>query len=108
MEMLALSPYKKLSEYVRSKRKEFGEIYYDRIDHPYHAADRNDKLPLLANHSPASITSFTVVRYGGILQQPRHRERIEILVGRESAVASAPFIGDGTAHPDLCRGRISG
>lgn len=61
MEMLALSPYKKLSEYVRSKRKEFGEIYYDRIDHPYHAADRNDKLPLLAKHSPASIASFTVV-----------------------------------------------
>lgn len=62
MEMLALSPYKKLSEYVRSKRKEFGEIYYDRIDHPYHAADRNDKLPHLANHSPASIASFPVVR----------------------------------------------
>ncbi len=61
MEMLASSPYKNLSEYVRSKRKEFGEIFYDRIDHPYLGEDRNDRLPHLRTHAPSTVASFAVV-----------------------------------------------
>ncbi|MFZ4620906.1 MAG: phosphoglucomutase [Bacteroidota bacterium] len=60
IEMLASSPYNRLSEYVSEKRKEFGEIFYDRIDHPYHKEDRNDKLPMLAKNAPKMIASFTV------------------------------------------------
>ncbi len=60
IEMLAYSPFNKLSEYVADKRKEFGEIFYDRIDHPYHKEDRIDKLPMLVKKMPKMIASFLV------------------------------------------------
>jgi phosphomannomutase len=60
IEMLASSPYTLLSEYVHSKRKQLGEIFYDRIDYIYHNDDRNDKLPTLEKHSPTTIAHFSV------------------------------------------------
>ena len=60
-EMLAKSGYKKLSEYVEEKRKEFGSIFYDRIDHHYHKPNRIEKLPSMYSTSPTNIGSFKVV-----------------------------------------------
>jgi phosphomannomutase len=62
MEMLAVSPYRKLSEYVRAKRKQFGEIFYDRIDHPYHNSDRVEILPALELHPPSTVAGFPVTQ----------------------------------------------
>ena len=60
IEMLASSPHKRLSDYVEVKRKQFGRIFYDRVDHPYHHDDRNDKLPAMINDPPAEIAQFSV------------------------------------------------
>ncbi|HAP36142.1 MAG TPA: phosphoglucomutase, partial [Bacteroidetes bacterium] len=60
IEMLASSSYTLLSDYVQSKRKQFGEIFYDRIDYIYHNDDRDDKLPALEKHSPKTIANFSV------------------------------------------------
>ncbi|NUN69964.1 MAG: phosphoglucomutase, partial [Bacteroidetes bacterium] len=54
MEMLALSGHRTLSGYVAAKRQQFGRIWYDRIDHPYHGADRTERLPALERNRPAS------------------------------------------------------
>jgi len=47
IEMLAHSGFNKLSEYVNHKRKEFGYIFYDRIDLKYEKPERNELLPNL-------------------------------------------------------------
>lgn len=60
-EMLAKSGYTKLSEYVNIKRSEFGNIYYDRIDHHYHKPDRINKLPEMYSNPPEFINNFKVV-----------------------------------------------
>ncbi len=60
IEMLAQSKFKKLSEYVKTKQKEFGEIFYDRIDFEYTQTDRNEILPQLFNFPPNSIAGFKV------------------------------------------------
>jgi phosphomannomutase len=60
IEMLAKSKFKKLSEYVDAKQKEFGEIFYDRIDYEYTQTDRNDILPQLFNSPPNRIAGFKV------------------------------------------------
>lgn len=60
IEMFASSSSKTLTEYVYQKRKEFGEIFYDRIDHPYYKEDRNEILPKLEKTPPAFITQFGV------------------------------------------------
>lgn len=59
-EMLAASGYKKLSQYVNEKRKQYGEIYYQRLDVKYDKEDRNTLLPRLAKAPPASIGGFTI------------------------------------------------
>lgn len=60
IEMLAHSGFNKLSEYVNHKRKEFGEIFYDRIDLKYEDNDRVNKLPELFNKNIQNINSFNV------------------------------------------------
>lgn len=60
IEMLAKSGFKKLSQLVEFKRKKFGKIYYDRIDHPYHKDDRNELLPNLFSKNLGSIKNFEV------------------------------------------------
>ncbi len=62
MEMLAVSPHRTLSAYVRERRERFGEIFYDRIDHPYHAADRTERLPALEQDRPKSIAGLAVTK----------------------------------------------
>ncbi len=46
-EMLSVSGYRKLSDFVNHKRQEFGPIYYNRIDLEYHNSNRIDLLPIL-------------------------------------------------------------
>jgi len=60
VEMLANSGYHKLSEYVNHKRKEFGQIYYSRIDLTYEKEDRINKLPSLFNKNLQKINDFDI------------------------------------------------
>jgi phosphomannomutase len=60
IEMLAYSGYQKLSEYVNHKRKEFGKIYYSRIDLVYEKEDRINKLPELFKWNLQKIDKFDV------------------------------------------------
>ncbi|MBP3482855.1 MAG: phosphoglucomutase [Alistipes sp.] len=60
LEMLAVSPYRKLSEYLADRRRELGEICYDRIDMHYDREDKNDLLPWLCEDRPASLSGFAV------------------------------------------------
>jgi len=62
IEMLAHSGFTKLSEFVDQKRKEFGNIFYDRIDLKYEKHDRYDLLPELYRKFIDSITNFRVVQ----------------------------------------------
>lgn len=61
-EMLACSGHKLLSEYYEGKRREYGEIFYDRIDFPYTKLDRNEKLPHLFALPPRAIAGFPVLQ----------------------------------------------
>jgi phosphomannomutase len=47
LEMLSSSAFTRLSDYVSSKERELGKIYYDRIDATCDRADRTDILPCL-------------------------------------------------------------
>lgn len=61
IEMLAHSGYDKLSDFVNHKRKEFGNIFYDRIDLMYDNPDRNELLPNLYRKFIDSIEGFRVI-----------------------------------------------
>ena len=61
IEMLAHSGFNKLSEYVDHKRKEFGNIFYDRIDLKYEKPDRNELLPELYRNFIDRIGNFRAV-----------------------------------------------
>lgn len=58
LEMLAKSGYKKLTKFVKAKRKEFGEIFYKRIDYKFEHPDRTSILPMLYEKK---ITKFAGV-----------------------------------------------
>ena len=60
IEMLAHSGFNKLSEFVNHKRKEFGKIFYDRIDLKYENPDRNELLPDLYKKSIHSVNNYRV------------------------------------------------
>lgn len=59
-EMLAAHGSQKLSEYLKIKRKQFGNIFYSRIDKQYEKADRIKKLPLLFSTPPNNIAGFNL------------------------------------------------
>ena len=50
----------KLSEYRNKKRKEFGVVFYDRIDFEYLNNDRIDKLPNLFINQPKQIAYINI------------------------------------------------
>jgi len=60
IEMLAESGYQKLSELVNQKRKEFGEIFYTRVDLKYEKDDRANKLPKLFKDNVQKINNYNV------------------------------------------------
>ncbi|MBT2556157.1 hypothetical protein J7E24_00010 [Hymenobacter sp. ISL-91] len=60
LEMLARSGYRTLGELVQAKRRQFGPIYYDRIDQEYHHPDRPAKLPALHAAPPAALAGWPV------------------------------------------------
>lgn len=62
IEMLAESGFNKLSKYVNHKRKEFGNIFYDRIDLKYEKPDRNELLPKLYEKEANTISNFRIVK----------------------------------------------
>lgn len=61
IEMLAHSGFNKLSEYVNHKRKQFGKIYYDRIDLKYQKPDRIELLPNLYKKFFDKINDYRVI-----------------------------------------------
>lgn len=61
IEMLAHSGFNKLSEYVNHKRKEFGYIFYDRIDLKYEKPERNELLPNLYKKFIDKIEGLRVI-----------------------------------------------
>lgn len=60
LEMLGESPFTRLSELVSEKRKEFGTINYDRIDHHYEEDDRMELLPRLFAEIPSDVAGFRI------------------------------------------------
>ncbi len=60
LEMLAESGFNKLSDFVEKKRKEFGNIFYKRIDMEFERPDRLKKLPVLAKNPPEKISNLLV------------------------------------------------
>lgn len=60
LEMLASSGLNKLSDYVSIKRKQFGKIFYDRIDYHYTKENRIDILPNLLKNTPKLIDNFNI------------------------------------------------
>jgi phosphomannomutase len=60
VEMLARSGYTKLSDYVKSKRIEFGNIHYSRIDFEYLSDDRLLILPTLASKEITDLENLKV------------------------------------------------
>lgn len=62
IEMLARSGYSRISEYVNQKRKEFGNIYYSRIDFPYHETNRLEILPNIVSQSNNDFNEFELVK----------------------------------------------
>jgi phosphomannomutase len=62
LEMLANSGLKKMSDFVERKRKEFGKIYYNRIDLDFERPDRLKKLPAISKNPPGKIGKFSVLK----------------------------------------------
>jgi len=60
IEMLARSGYTKLSDYVYSKRNEFGLIHYSRIDFEYKNDDRLSILPFLVEKEIIELENYTI------------------------------------------------
>lgn len=61
LEMLAKSEYKKLSEFVKAKKLEFGQIYYDRVDYHFDRSDRTMVLPLLYEKGLNKLAGYNVL-----------------------------------------------
>lgn len=62
LEMLSVSPYTKLSDYLAARQSVLGEIHYDRIDMHYDAEDKNQLLPWLCDDEPLSLAGLDIVR----------------------------------------------
>ncbi len=62
LEILANSNFNKMSQFVEQKRKEFGRIFYDRIDMESNHPDRTKILPMIEKNPPEEIAGFEVVK----------------------------------------------
>ncbi len=60
IEMLAKSGYKKLSDLLIEKEKQFGNIFYDRIDLPFTKSNRNEILSNLFANPISVVSNFKV------------------------------------------------
>ncbi len=60
LEMLAKSGHTNLESFMAEKRKELGEIFYDRIDRENNQPQRHNILPQRAEKPPAEIGGFAV------------------------------------------------
>lgn len=70
IEMLAVSGRATLSELVAIKRREFGPICYDRIDHTYRKPDRNEIIAAVDRALPSTLAGFRI------------RDRLSFTTGR--------------------------
>jgi len=90
LEMLAFSGFKKLSEYRNKKRKEFGVVFYDRIDFEYLNNDRIDKLPNLFINQPKQIADINI-------------QKTETFLSSRGIINGLKFILEGTQRWVLMR-----
>ena len=60
LEMLASSPYKKISEYVDRRLSVLGDVFYDRIDYLYDKPDKNTLLPELSKSKSEMLGKFKI------------------------------------------------
>jgi phosphomannomutase len=60
IEMLAKSPFKKLSEYLKEKRKIFGDIFYNRIDAKFESEKSLKVLSEIKDNSPSKFNNFEI------------------------------------------------
>jgi Phosphomannomutase len=67
LEMLSESPYTKLSELVAEKRKKWGKVFYDRIDHHYDQPDRMKLISKLFTKLPKKMSGFKVDKSFGFM-----------------------------------------
>lgn len=61
LEMLAMNNVNNLAEYRESLNKQFGSIYYDRIDWHYDRNDRTEVLPRLYQKPPKIIGNWKIM-----------------------------------------------
>ena len=60
IEMLAKSSFNKLSEYLKEKRKIFGDIFYDRIDAKFESEKSLKVLCEMKDNSPSKLNNFEI------------------------------------------------
>ena len=60
LEMLAVSKFRKLSDYLSDRQQAMGDIYYDRIDMHYDKPDKNNLLPWVFESRITNIGEFII------------------------------------------------
>ena len=60
LEMLAVSKFRKLSDYLSDRQQAMGNIYYDRIDMHYDKPDKNNLLPWVFESRITNIGEFII------------------------------------------------
>lgn len=60
LEMMARSGFTSLDTFIKTKRQELGEIFYERVDVENHQASRHQVLPALASHLPETLAGYAV------------------------------------------------
>lgn len=62
LEILGNSGFYKMSQFVEQKRKDFGKIFYDRIDLEFEHPNKTKILPMMEKNPPGEIAGFKVVK----------------------------------------------
>lgn len=62
LEMLAVSKFRKLSEYLADRQLVMGNIFYDRIDMHYDKPDKNNLLPWISERGITNIDHFKITK----------------------------------------------
>lgn len=62
LEMLAVSKFRKLSDYLSDRQQAMGNIFYDRIDMHYDKPDKNNLLPWVFESEIQNIGQFRITK----------------------------------------------
>lgn len=67
LEMLAVSKFRKLSDYLSDRQQAMGNIFYDRIDMHYDKPDKNNLLPWVFESDIQNIGNFKIIKTDSFL-----------------------------------------